>query len=403
MVATDMSYEKSTRIKGLAWDHERCCGPLDASIPLFKKDNPHIEIQWDKQPLSAFGEGDLNQVLKQYDLLIIDHPFIGEASEGNYFHDLKNLLPDGLIEAHSLDAVGPSFESYCHNEQLLALPIDTASQVAVSRPDIMESQGWHLPRTYQELIELSKAVQKKGLYIGYPAADIDIMCSYLTISAALGSPLKDDGAFTDFTTFSKTIGMLKEMLSFAHPDSLEWNPIQCYDYMIEHDDIPYSPLGFGYLNYSASAFSTKLSFHNIVAFNNELPARCGLLGGAGIAISKHSDKPQEAAKYLAFLCSPEYQSSGYIFAGGQPAFGAAWRNKQADEQFGHFFSQTLEATEHAYLRPRFSGFMTFFRSAMPVIASLVTSDSGNTTHAWKDLSERFKTCQPSQAKTIKDF
>ncbi|MBD1558936.1 extracellular solute-binding protein [Vibrio sp. S9_S30] len=390
-----MSYEQSTTIKGLAWDHERCCGPLDASIPLFKKDNPHIDIQWDKQPLSAFGEGDLNQMLQQYDLLIIDHPFIGEAKEGRYFHDLKRLLPHELIDAHRRDAVGPSFQSYCHHDQLLALPIDAASQVAVSRPDVMASHGWQSPKTYQELIALSKKVQKKGLYIGYPAAEIDIMCSYLTISAALGSPLKEEGAFTDFTTFSKTISMLKAMLSYAHPNALSWNPIQCYDYMIEHDDVPYSPLGFGYLNYSSTACSTPLSFHNIVAFNNTLPARCGLLGGAGIAISKHSDNPEEAAKYLAFLCSPDYQSSGYIFAGGQPAFGAAWRNQKADEQFGHFFSQTLEATEHAYLRPRFSGFMTFFRSAMPVIASLVTSDTSNTSQVWKELSERFATCQPS--------
>ena len=48
-----------TRLRGLAWDHRRCWGPLDASVGPYCANNPGLEIEWDRRSLYEFGEGAL--------------------------------------------------------------------------------------------------------------------------------------------------------------------------------------------------------------------------------------------------------------------------------------------------------------------------------------------------------
>ena len=71
-----------TKLRGLAWDHRRCWGPLEASAPAWQASHPSVEITWDRRSLHAFGEAPLEAVLGNYDLVIYDHPFVGEIAEG---------------------------------------------------------------------------------------------------------------------------------------------------------------------------------------------------------------------------------------------------------------------------------------------------------------------------------
>ena len=45
-------------ITGIAWDHRRCWGPLDASIEPYRALTGE-EVRWDRRSLYSFGEGDL--------------------------------------------------------------------------------------------------------------------------------------------------------------------------------------------------------------------------------------------------------------------------------------------------------------------------------------------------------
>ena len=67
-------------LKGLAWDHRRCWGPLDASIPAYTAAHPDLTIEWDRRSLYEFGEGRIEDVVKTHDLVVFDHPFIGEIA-----------------------------------------------------------------------------------------------------------------------------------------------------------------------------------------------------------------------------------------------------------------------------------------------------------------------------------
>jgi multiple sugar transport system substrate-binding protein len=117
--------------------------------------------------------------------------------------------------------------------------------------------------------------------------------------------------------------------------------------MASHDDVAYSPLAFGYTNYSRQGYHRNILRYGLIPERNN-----ALLGGAGIAVSVYSKTIKEASTYAAWLCSEEYQCRQYVIAGGQPAHIKAWTNSLANEIAGNFFSDTMSTLERAYVRPR---------------------------------------------------
>ena len=55
-------------LRGLAWDHRRCWGPLDASVAPYQAAHPDVAIHWDRRSLYDFGEGRIEDVLRSYSL-----------------------------------------------------------------------------------------------------------------------------------------------------------------------------------------------------------------------------------------------------------------------------------------------------------------------------------------------
>lgn len=377
-------------LKGLAWDHERCWGPLETSVSKYQNEHPDISIVWDRRSLFSFGEGKLEDLVDDYDLIMIDHPFAGESVNNHYFHDLCSLLPQEFLENQKVSSVGPSFDSYLFGTHLTALPIDAACQVAAYRPDIFERHGWQLPRTLDELILLGEKAKSEGLYIGYPAVQVDIICSFLTISANLGFPLEEQkGEFWTLGQFNQVCSVIKKILEYAHPDAYAWNPIHCYEHMSKFDDVVYNPLGFGYLNYSKEGTDKPVMFSNIISFSNGTNTNGSLLGGAGLAITTSCKEPEEAAKYAAFIASEHYQGTDYVLAGGQAGHVAAWDSSANNKLYGGFFSQTRATMEAAYLRPRFPGFMSFFRDAAIKLTTVFT-DNAEEEKIWRYLREQYE-------------
>src|SRR5690606_38895075 len=104
------------------------------------------------------------------------------------------------------------------------------------------------------------------------------------------------------------------------------------------------------VNYATGEMGRPISFGPSPRIAAELPART-ILGGAGIGISAKSQNPQAAFAYAKYLCSPQFQSSTYVAAGGQPGSRTAWQAAASDRYAAGFFSSTLPALDNAFLRP----------------------------------------------------
>jgi multiple sugar transport system substrate-binding protein len=353
----------ATTLKGLTWDHPRGYAPLLGGVPEYEKQHPEVKVHWDRRTLREFGEAPIEQYLDRYDLLIVDHPFVGFAAAHGALVDLAPSIGEPEKGHFAADSVGPSWESYWYGGGLWAFPIDAATQVASYRPDLLLALSPTVPNTLDDVLKLGKKARKAGKYIVVPACPTDAISLFFTLSANLGYPIPEERElFLENAVAEEVIDRLHALVALAHPRSVEWNPIQVYDFMSSSSDAVYCPYGFGYSNYSRIGNSLRLKFTNAPAAGQRGCAGT-MLGGTGIAISKLSAHPSEAIAYAKWLVSPEHQRGIYFREGGQPASLAAWTDTSVNVAADGFFSDTLQTLQTAYVRPRFDGFVRFFEAA----------------------------------------
>jgi multiple sugar transport system substrate-binding protein len=350
-------------LKGLTWDHPRGYAPLLAGVTEYRRQNPEINIQWDRRTLREFGEAPIEQYVDRYDLIIVDHPFVGFAAAHGVLVDLAPFLNDTEKDRFARDSVGPSWVSYWYEGGLWAYPIDAATQVASYRPDLLAAISDTVPQTFDAVLQFGNKAREVGKFVIVPACPTDAISLFFTLSANLGYPIsKDRKFFVEEFVAREILERLHALIAVAHPTSLDWNPIQVYDYMVSHSDAIYCPYGFGYSNYSRAGAPVPLKFTNAPETGTRGCAGT-MLGGTGVSVSKMSQYQNEAVAYAKWLTSPEHQSGTYVREGGQPASLVAWTDPSVNVATNDFFSNTLLTLQTAYVRPRFDGFVRFFEAA----------------------------------------
>ncbi|MDR3372131.1 MAG: extracellular solute-binding protein [Ancalomicrobiaceae bacterium] len=354
-------------LRGLAWDHRRCWGPLDASVAPYCAAHPDLRIAWDRRSLYEFGEGALADVLADYDLIIFDHPFIGDIAASQLLAPFDASLGADRLAEFARDSVGKSWSSYSRNGSQWALPIDAACQVASYRPDLMAGYG-PAPTDHAALLRLARRLRADDKWIGLPMVPTDAMCLLLTFAAQ-----KTGNApygFADRAVVETSLGELQELARLAHPLSRQWNPIRCYDHMVANDDVVYVPYAFGYVNYASAEHGPHLVYCDIPAAGHA----GALLGGAGIGVSSQSKYREAAMAYAIHLSLPAYQRQQYVDAGGQPGSLAAWQDERVNAVTRNFFRDTLATIQASYLRPLDPGFIDFFRAAAPLATHAILGE-----------------------------
>ena len=83
---------------GLTWDHPRGYDALAETARRVNEARLEPLIRWNKQPLEGFESAPIADLAAANDLLVMDHPHIGEAVAENCFLPLEDLYPADLIE-----------------------------------------------------------------------------------------------------------------------------------------------------------------------------------------------------------------------------------------------------------------------------------------------------------------
>lgn len=363
-------------LKGITWDHSRGYDPLAAGATAFSALHPDIEVHWSRRSLTAFGEQPIEVLARQFDVLVVDHPFCGTAVATGCLIDLAGLMPDTMLRELAKDAVGPSCESYCYSGSVLALPTDAAAQVSAYRPDLLSGLGASLPAQFSETMDLAVAARANGKWIGVPLGYVDAACCCLSLLAGLGCRLDELGTVAlDRIALGEALNALAYLAAASHPSSLQSNPIQMLDRMAAEDDIVYVPYVFGYSNYSRRESGGRVRFGNVAGPGSD-PEAGSLLGGAGCAISSSCNDLDAARLYLEFVHAAGHQRGLYFDAGGQPGRRSAWTDERVNAQSFNYFLDTLPTLTKSYRRPRHQGFVPF----MSVIGSAINiwlQDSGS--------------------------
>lgn len=340
-------------LKGITWDHSRGFVPMVATAQRYWEENG-IEIIWSKRSLQDFGDFPLQKLVDKYDLLIIDHPFVGYAASHPILTPLDEYLPSDFLQDQADNSVGHSHESYIYDGHQWALATDAATPIASYRPDLLAKHNMSIPRTWEELLELAKS----GKVI-VPAVPIDSLMNFYFLVVSQNKPLFEGEKLVDQNDGAWALEQLKTLVDSCSKECLERNPIKTYDALSLTDDYVYCPFAYSYSNYGRRAYSKELlKVTDVVSVDRANPGRT-TLGGTGIAISSYCQHKEIAADYAQYVNSALIQKTLYVENGGQPGHRVAWLDDTANDLSNNFFKDALVTHDNAYLRPRYDGYLHF--------------------------------------------
>ncbi|WP_027330203.1 ABC transporter substrate-binding protein [Marinimicrobium agarilyticum] len=344
-----------TELKGITWGHTRGYVPMTATAQRFEELNPGVRITWSKRSLQAFADQPIDELAKEYDLLVIDHPWAGFAAQTGVIVPLEDWVGEDFLADQAANTVGHSHESYRYADQQWALAIDAATPVAAARMDLLEEAGVGMPQTWDDLMALAK--QGK---VAVPSIPQDTLMNFYMLCCTLGEdPCVSDGEVVSEAVGTEALQRLRDLSVHLDRQCFDWNPIKVYEAMTRTDDFAYCPFAYGYANYAKPNYARRcLKFADVVALENGERCRT-TLGGTGLAISASSNHKEIAAEYARFVANADMQKGFYIEFGGQPGYRQAWLDETANQVSDNYFVDTLPALDRAFLRPRYHGHMNF--------------------------------------------
>jgi multiple sugar transport system substrate-binding protein len=354
-------------LRGIAWDHPRALDPLLAANEVFPQVAPGVHVEWTTRSLSGFGEDPLIGLAASYDLLLIDHPFVGDAAASTAFFPLDELTTPDVLAERSRASVGPSHASYDYGGHQWALSIDAAAQVSAVHERLRDERS---PTTWDQVFALAARLERDGLRMTVPMWPADLCVATYTIGRGMDLQLFADGRVFPPGTGERVLGILKRLCDLSPPEALGWNPPTVLDRMRD-GDVHYCPILFGYSNYSRpTSPGDRVLFADIPTATGRPTGTT--LGGAGLAISTACAHPDAAMAYATWITSAEVQTGLYVESGGQPGRLEAWVDPSVNEASGDFFRRTLATMEAAWVRPRIRGYQAFQKQASTIVANHVT-------------------------------
>jgi len=347
--------------KALTWDHPRGYNALAAAAAGLDPAQDGLSIAWDKQPLEGFESHPIADLCARYDLVVLDHPHVGEAVEVECLQPLEEVFGTETIAELESVTIGPCLSSYRFAGRHWALPLDAATQVMAARADLIDGAS---PVTWDEVAALSKATGKVALSLAGPHA----ILSYLSIATTLGEPPaeRDPDLLVSPEVGRQVFELLVELAARSPASLRDKNPIGILGHMASHDDVVLCPLVYGYVNYAAPSTGKAIRFSNAprIASGGQPGST---LGGTGIGISKRCAVTPALKRHLLWLMSAEAQTKFIPAHDGQPSRRSAWADDGVNARWGDFYRDTAETLEAAYVRPRHSGYIAFQAKASALL------------------------------------
>lgn len=344
-----------TRLKGMTWSHPRGFDPMVACAAIWAE-KTGVQIDWEKRSLQDFESFPVEELARAYDLIVIDHPHVGQITEEGCLAALDVPGREAERAALAAGSVGASYPSYFWRGHQWAFPIDAATQVLAWRPDLIDAP----PTTWAAVIDLAR----QGRVLLPLRPPHSLMCLY-TLAGNIGAPCTVEGdTLINPATGAEVWDMLRELAALVDPACAGWDPIAVFEEMARPgSQIACAPLIYGYVNYAIPGFRPNLiRFADMPVAGGKGPVGSAL-GGTGIAVSAFSAAKEAAINFAYWIASGEVQRGPFAAAGGQPGHAAAWEDAAVNAATSDFYRATRATLEGAWLRPRHNGYMALQEAA----------------------------------------
>ncbi len=368
---------------GLTWDHPRGYVALERAAQDARAEG--LSLRWERQPLEGFEAHPIEDLAARYDLIVLDHPHMGDAVAAECLQPLEDLFENELLQRWRDQSIGQTFASYRYGGRHWALPLDAAAQVSAARRDRLESPA---PVTWPQVLELARR-RPVAMSLAGPHAILTLFSMCAAFGPAPASV--DPGRLLERESAHAAWELLKELHSISFHGWAECNPIQLLEQLARGGEAVYCPLVFGYVNYAVPAAGrAAMQFFDAPAGPS---GRCGsVLGGTGLAVSRRARVDAALRSHLVQLLSPAVQQEFIPFAEGQPSGRAAWGDARVNDAWGGFFANTRETIEAAIVRPRHPHYVEFQAAASQAVRDALAQRIGADTlvDGLQALYERFR-------------
>lgn len=336
-----------------------------ATAQQFAADHPGVSIDWEARSLSEFGEAPVEHLAEQYDLVVLDHPYMGALARSRAFLPLDEFLPAAFLQEQAAASTGPSHASYSMDGHQWALAIDAAAQVTGYRADLLEREGIPVPQTWQQVFD---AARLRLGFVSLPLLPLDAFLAFCSICANAGDPaFSSTDTVVSRPTGEFALDLLRRLREVSVENAHSENPIAVWERMSTTDTTAYCPLAFGYSNYARNHYRPHRLTFGVIPSAGHGPIGA-TLGGAGLAISARCPHRDIGLEYAAWVAGPDCQRTLYVDSGGQPGNKRAWCDEQANALTNGYFRSTLPVLENAWLRPRHLGFAAYQNIGAEIIA-----------------------------------
>ena len=248
--------------------------------PALLRTASRLSITWHKRSLQQFADAPLADLAARFDLMVIDHPSIGEAAHHNL------LLP---LDEHLPAAFSPTRP-----------PTLSANPIAATTTRAINTRSRSMPRRLSPATAptCSSVPTPNSRYLGRPPRarpprpcdgsrnsdrqpDEPVM-----LANALGAePFAQPDEVISEAAGIQALQLLRELVQLSAPGSLDRNPIRTWQFLADSDTVAYCPFAYGYSNYSRAGLRREHPpCRSLVSLNGK-PLR-STLGGAGLAISR---------------------------------------------------------------------------------------------------------------------
>ncbi|WBP93359.1 hypothetical protein [Mycolicibacterium neoaurum] len=367
------------RYRGLTWNHPRGTDALRAALD--EPGAPACHIEWDAQSLEGFESAPVARNAATYDLLVLDHPHIGEALAQHALRPLEELFEPAELDRWRKASVGRSFESYAAQGKTWALPLDAATQVSA-----LADPALPVPDTWEQAVTLAREVPSV-----LPTTGPHLFLTLCAMAVAHGEEPGGRGSrFLSTEAVAEALSTIAAFVDVQTDGPHVHNPITVLDAMSRPGGPVYCPHVYGYVNYSQGAVTRPVSFHD--APQGRSGRRGSVLGGTGIAVSARCEPDAALRDHIRWLMSESAQRDFIPRHAGQPSAIAAWRDPDLNAAARQFYVHTHATITDAWIRPRHDGAIAFQRRAAHRVREAVFW-GGHPQALADELTELYQSCR----------
>jgi multiple sugar transport system substrate-binding protein len=366
-------------LRGMTWNHARGLDPLVAASARWVELGG-APVAWEARSLQDFEHYPLDDLARRFDLIVIDHPHVGQVVKQNCLASFETAQ---LAEI-AAGSVGRSYQSYRFDGRQWALPIDAAAQVQAYVPDRIGAP----PASWDAIVSLARDGQ-----LACPLRPPHALMTLFTLCGQLGgSPDSTGDRLFDPEVAEQAYERLLELAALVGAHARAQDPIAVFEAMAAPESrVAAAPFIYGYANYARAGFRPhRIAFADLAPLGSAGVAGSAL-GGTGIAVSALGKHVAEATRFATWVASGAVQAGLYAAAGGQPGHDRAWRDARVNAETHDFYVATRATLDAAWLRPRHDGYMAFQVQASALLddAILNRASAAATIAALNDLSNSF--------------